>query len=188
MKYKLILSAAALSLLLPGIAYSQQEQEKEKPQQEERQKAEPETRQQTETHQQTERTQQDTKKQEEETRKQQQDANKQAQREQKDQVNAERRQQTEERKTTEVQRTEANHEHGRIPDDKFRASFGREHTFHVERRDDRRFQYGGYWFTYSQPWPVGWAYTDDVYVDFIDGQYYLIDAYHPGVRLLLVIG
>ncbi|HSY59525.1 MAG TPA: hypothetical protein VK795_08195 [Terriglobales bacterium] len=182
MKYKLILSAAALSLLLPGIAYSQQEQEKEKPQQEEHQKAE------TETHQQTDRTQQDTKKQEEETRKQQQDANKQTQHEQKDQANTERRQQTEERKTTEVQRSEVKQEHGRIPDDKFRASFGREHTFRVERRDDRRFQYGGYWFTYSEPWPVAWAYTDAVYVDFIDGQYYLIDVNHPGVRLLLVVG
>jgi hypothetical protein len=183
MKYKLILSAAALSLLLPGIAYSQQEQEKEKPQQEERQKTE------TETHQQTERTQQDTKKQEEETRKQQQDAGKQTQREQKEEGNTEHRQvTTEERKTTEVQRTESNHERGRIPDEKFRASFGREHTFRVERRDDRRFQYGGYWFTYSEPWPVAWAYTDAVYVDFIDGQYYLIDLSHPGVRLLLVVG
>jgi hypothetical protein len=182
MKYKLILSTAALSLLLPGRAYSQQEQEKEKPQQEERQKTE------TETHQQTERTQQDTKKQEEETRKQQQDAGKQAQRE-KEQGNTEHRQvTTEERKTTEVQRTETNHEHGRIPDEKFRASFGREHTFRVERRDDRRFQYGGYWFTYSEPWPVAWAYTDAVYVDYIDGEYYLIDLNHPGVRLLLVIG
>jgi hypothetical protein len=55
------------------------------------------------------------------------------------------------------------------------------------RRDDRRFQFGGFWFTYSEPWPVEWAYTDDVYVDYIDGEYYLIDLRHPGVRLLLIV-
>lgn len=188
MKHKLILGAAALTLLLPGIAYSQQEQEKERPQQEEHQKAEPET------HQQTERTQQDARKQEEETKKQQQEAGKQVQQQEKQQQQAEKENRQVEKKQTEVQRTETqrterdvNHEHGRIPDDRFRASFGSAHTFRVERRDDRRFQYGGFWFSYAEPWPTAWAYTDDVYVDFIDGQYYLIDLRHPGLRLLLVV-
>lgn len=78
---------------------------------------------------------------------------------------------------------------GRIPDDKFRAHFGREHTFRighptiVEGRP--RFQYGGYSFVMVDPWPVGWAYTDAVYVDFIDGVYYLIDPVHPGVQIVV---
>src|SRR5581483_5968456 len=39
-------------------------------------------------------------------------------------------------------------DHGRVPEDRFRASFGRGHTFHVNRSEfangSRRFQYGGY--------------------------------------------
>ena len=75
----------------------------------------------------------------------------------------------------------------RVPEEKFRASFGREHHFHVERRDDRRFNYGGYWFVYNQPWPGDWDYNDDVYIDYIDGEYYLIDPRHEGVRLMVVV-
>ena len=76
---------------------------------------------------------------------------------------------------------------GRIPEDRFRANFGREHTFHIGRpvivEGAPRFQYGGYWFVIAQPWPVGWAYTDVVYVDYIDGGYYLLSPVHPGVQL-----
>jgi hypothetical protein len=82
-------------------------------------------------------------------------------------------------------------ENGRIPDAQFHSHFGREHTFRVGHPvivgGQSRFQFGGYWFGFGEAWPVGWAYTDDVYVDFIDGQYYLIDPVHPGVRLVLVV-
>jgi len=82
--------------------------------------------------------------------------------------------------------------HGRIPDDRFRASFGREHRFHVNRSDfeggSRRFQYGGFWFNVLDPWPVGWLYTDDVYVDYINGGYFLCDPVHPGVYISISIG
>jgi hypothetical protein len=67
---------------------------------------------------------------------------------------------------------------GRIPDDRFRANFGQEHRFRVsenEYRRDHRFQYGGYW----------WLYTQDVYVIEIDGVYYLCNASYPGVNLML---
>jgi hypothetical protein len=76
---------------------------------------------------------------------------------------------------------------GRIPDDRFRANFGREHTFHIGRpvivEGTPRFQYGGYWFVIAQPWPVGWAYTDVVYVDYVGGGYYLLSPVHPGVQI-----
>jgi hypothetical protein len=78
---------------------------------------------------------------------------------------------------------------GRIPDDKFRAHFGREHTFRVGHptivEGRPRFQYGGYAFVMVDPWPVGWAYTDAVYIDFIDGVYYLINPVHPGVQIVV---
>ncbi|MGA8037884.1 MAG: hypothetical protein WA823_11215 [Candidatus Acidiferrales bacterium] len=80
---------------------------------------------------------------------------------------------------------------GRIPDDHFRSYFGREHVFRIG--DPRmeggysRFQYGGYWFGFVQPWPVAWYYTDDVYVDYIDGGYYLYNPYYPGSRVLISV-
>jgi hypothetical protein len=83
-------------------------------------------------------------------------------------------------------------QHGRIPDEKFRASFGREHTFHVGHpvivEGRPRFQYGGYSFFISEPWPSGWGYDDDVYIIDVNGVYYLVDNSHPGVQLALVIG
>lgn len=76
---------------------------------------------------------------------------------------------------------------GRIPDDRFRSNFGESHTFVINEPvmvgGYSRFQYGGYWFGFVQPWPEGWYYTDNVYVDFIDGGYYLCNPYYPGVHL-----
>ncbi len=46
-----------------------------------------------------------------------------------------------------------------------------------------RFQYGGFWFGFVQPWPADWYYTDDVYIDFVDGGYYMYDPYYPGTRI-----
>jgi hypothetical protein len=50
-----------------------------------------------------------------------------------------------------------------------------------------RFQYSGYWFTIVDPWPVGWAYTDQCYIDYIDGQYFLFDLLHPGVQIAITV-
>ena len=88
-----------------------------------------------------------------------------------------------------AQRADSNH--GRIPDDRFRANFGREHVFVINRpviiEGQPRFQYGGYWFGFSQPWPVGWLYTDNVYVDYIDGEYFLYNPFHPGIRVVIIV-
>lgn len=80
---------------------------------------------------------------------------------------------------------------GHIPDDKFRASFGRQHTFAMQQptvvQGQPTFQYGGYSFSLVDAWPVGWAYTDQCYIDYIDGEYFLFDLAHPGVRLAIVV-
>jgi len=79
---------------------------------------------------------------------------------------------------------------GRIPDDRYKANFGRDHRFRVSESDyrrDRRFQYGGYWFGFVQPWPSNWLYTQDVYVVEIDGVYYLCNASYPGVNITLSV-
>jgi hypothetical protein len=78
----------------------------------------------------------------------------------------------------------------KIPEDKFRANFGRQHTFRVQTTvvsGQTRFQYGGYWFGLGNAWPVGWAYTDPCYIDYIDGEYVLIDLAHPGIQIPLII-
>ncbi len=97
-------------------------------------------------------------------------------------------QQTTKATTRNVSQTTTAH---RIPDDKYRANFGREHTFHVghpvQTGGRWRFNYGGYNFYYSQAWPAGWGYDDEVYVVDINGVYYLEDVAHPGVQLALVI-
>ena len=91
----------------------------------------------------------------------------------------------------EQQAQHANGNHGRIPDDRFRANFGREHVFVINRpviiEGQPRFQYGGYWFGFNESWPVGWAYTDNVYVDYIDGGYYLYNPFHPGIRIVVIV-
>lgn len=80
---------------------------------------------------------------------------------------------------------------GHIPDDKFRASFGRQHTFKMQRptvvEGEPTFQYSGYSFTLIDAWPEEWAYSDECYIDYIDGDYFLVDLVHPDVRLAVFV-
>jgi len=78
-------------------------------------------------------------------------------------------------------------QHGRIPDDRYRANFGREHTFRVSEGDyrNRRFEYGGYSFGFVGVWPSNWLYTQDVFVVDIGGVYYLCNPVYPGVNITL---
>jgi hypothetical protein len=80
---------------------------------------------------------------------------------------------------------------GHIPDEKFRTSFTKTHTFVISRpvivENQPRFQYSGYWFEIVDAWPAGWAYTDECYIDYVDGEYFLFDVLHPGVRVALFV-
>ena len=86
-------------------------------------------------------------------------------------------------------RIEAGHEHGRISNQRYESRFGNRHSFHVSRGDydNRRFYYGGYGFAFIDPWPLGWGYSDDVYVEYGDGGYYMYNRFHPGVRISINI-
>jgi hypothetical protein len=83
------------------------------------------------------------------------------------------------------------HRGGRIPDNKFRAQFGRQHTFKVSRTNTAQgqpgFQYGGYTFVIVDAWPAGWVDTDECYVDYVDGEYFLFDLLHPGVGVAIIV-
>jgi flagellar motor protein MotB len=196
---KLMIGATLLALLAGVPAYAQQDQEKDKdkpkPQQEEPKKQpEKEKPPQERPPQEKDRQQQDREK---EQAKEKEKQDKDAQKQEKQQVEHQRQQQPAEKAQSaqrqdaapsrQAQRDGGNANGRRIREEDFRSHFGREHRFRVARRDDRRFQYGGYWFEFSDPWPVGWSYDDDVYVDEIDGQYYLIDPVHPGIRLLIIV-
>jgi hypothetical protein len=78
---------------------------------------------------------------------------------------------------------------GRIPEERFRAEFGREHHFAMHRPEvvegRPRFQYGGHTFVLVDPWPPAWAYSDDCYIDYVDGEYFLFNTRHPEARLAL---
>jgi hypothetical protein len=80
---------------------------------------------------------------------------------------------------------------GRIPDERFRSNFGREHRFRINEPvfvgGYSRFQYDGFWFGFVDPWPAGWYYTDDVYIDYVDGGYYMYDPYYPGARFAITL-
>ena len=79
--------------------------------------------------------------------------------------------------------------HGRISDAHYASNFGSGHRFHVSQSDyqHRRFSYGGYSFGFVDPWPSDWAYTDDVYVLYVDNGYYMYNPAHPGVRISISI-
>jgi len=88
---------------------------------------------------------------------------------------------------------EARHdEHARrIDDAHFRQHFGHDHHFairHVTIVEGRpHFAYGGYNFEIAQPWPGGWSYNDNCYIDFVDGGYFLFNLRHPGVRIAVTV-
>ncbi len=79
----------------------------------------------------------------------------------------------------------------RIDDAHYREHFGSNHHFavhHIQRVDGRdRFAYGGYNFELVQPWPAGWSYNDNCYIEFVDGQYFLYDLNHPGITIALIV-
>ncbi len=50
------------------------------------------------------------------------------------------------------------------------------------------FTYSGYVFELVNPWPSDWMYdSDDYYVDYFDGEYWLCSFSHPDIRLELII-
>ena len=84
--------------------------------------------------------------------------------------------------------------HGyRIPDDRYRGHFGRDHWFRIYSYPVvvvggfPRFQYDGFWFSIIDPWPESWSDdwydNDDVYIDYSGDGYYLYDRRYPNDRI-----
>jgi hypothetical protein len=125
-------------------------------------------------------------KQDKQDEKQQKDEQKQEQKDSHDQMKPE----GQEQPAAQAQQGHPGGNNARIPDDKFKAHFGRGHTFKAQKvivQGQTQFQYGGYSFILVNPWPVGWAYTDDCYIDYVDGEYLLFDLLHPGVSIVVTV-
>lgn len=195
---KLAIGTALLFLLAGTAAYAQDQEKdkpapqekkqepaaKEHPQSQEQQKPQAEHQQQN---QQQKNEAKQTEKEKSDAARQQQQAAKQQQQQQAAHQQQQQVARQDHSNPQQAQRDGGNRSAHRISEQEFHQHFGREHQFHVTRSEDRRFSYGGYYWIYNDPWPSGWAYTDDVYVDEIDGEYYLIDPVHPGLRLLIVL-
>lgn len=180
------ISTAVLSLTLgAGIpAYAQQEQheqqqEKEKPAQEREKQARPE--------QPAKQEKKNARQEDKNTRPEEGNA-KQEKNNNKEEKSAQEQHSREAKVGRQDERARGNGGGGRIPD-RFRANFGQEHRFRVNQADynNRRFQYGGYWFGFEGSWPSNWQYTQEVFVIEIDGVYYLCNANYPGVNIALSI-
>ena len=80
----------------------------------------------------------------------------------------------------------------RIADSRFHSSFGHDHQFHIGHPTmiggQASFQFGGTWFGIVDPWPAAWLYTDAVYVDFVAGEYVLMNVAHPEVTVAVSAG
>ena len=85
----------------------------------------------------------------------------------------------------------------RIPDAHYRGSFGANHWFRIHRYPMElyggypRFQYGGFWFGFMDPWPEYWADdwydNDDVYVVYAEDGYYLYNRRYPRDRIAITV-
>jgi hypothetical protein len=82
-----------------------------------------------------------------------------------------------------------------IPDPQFRANFGRQHRFMVNRvittttivPNQTQFVFAGYTFVFLDPWPADWLLTDECYIDYVEDEYFLFDPLHPGIRVALFV-
>ncbi|HUO26619.1 MAG TPA: hypothetical protein VMU61_13215 [Candidatus Aquilonibacter sp.] len=191
------LNLTILSILLGASAllYAQDDkQQQDKPQQQQPQKQEPKK---EEPKKQEQKTQQDESKRQDMTKPAQQDEMKPSKQEKQDQKQAEKQQRETDHgqpgRPVQAQRDANAHPAGKgghIPDKQFHAHFGRSHSFRAQTvivRGQPQFQYSGYTFELVDAWPAEWAYTDDCYIDYIDGEYFLIDLLHPGIRIAVIV-
>ena len=85
----------------------------------------------------------------------------------------------------------------RIPYDRYRGHFGPNHWFRIHRYPMElyggypRFQYGGFWFGFMDPWPEYWSDdwydNDDVYIVYSDDGYYLYNRRYPRDRIAITV-
>jgi hypothetical protein len=203
---RLLVASAVLCFLIgaPTFAQQEQQQQDEKAKQQDEKKKEPQEPKAEKKQQEEPAKQQDDRAKQEDKAKQDKQQQETTRQKEKQQKEMEKQQSAQDRQTEQQRQSEqrtgagqareeqpasqANRGGRRIPDDRFRASFGREHHFHIGiRAGERHFAYGGYSFEFVDAWPAGWSYSDDFYIDYAGDEYYLCDVEHPEVRLVVII-
>lgn len=79
---------------------------------------------------------------------------------------------------------------GVIPNSRYWAHFGPQHTFHLSPATyahDHRFERAGYSFAFVDEWPTNWLASEDIFIVQIEGAYYLCNRTYPGVTIPLSI-
>jgi hypothetical protein len=78
----------------------------------------------------------------------------------------------------------------KIPDEKFRSNFGRQHIFKVQRTQvinvaQPTVVYAGYTFQLVDACPSAWGVEDPVFIDYdpVADQYFMNDEMHPDIRV-----
>ena len=115
-----------------------------------------------------------------------------------EQPGAERQEQKEQRHDERMDRDQGQHRVAqkgkKIPDEKFRSNFGRQHTFKVQRTQvinvaQPTVVYGGYTFQLVEAWPTVWGFDDPVYIDYdpVADQYFMINELHPDIRISVFV-
>src|ERR1700722_5554328 len=190
MKLVGLMTTAVLSLTLVSTASmcaqeprDQQEEQKNKPEE----KAQPAARQDDKNAQQQDKNAKQEGKDAQQQDKNNESAEKNAQQQDKNTKQEEKNAQQQQAKPVQQAQRSGGNGGGGIPADRFKANFGREHSFRVSQGNynNRRFQYAGYSFGFVDPWPSNWLYTQNVYVVEINGVYYLCNPVYPGVNLAL---
>ena len=85
----------------------------------------------------------------------------------------------------------------RIPANRFRLYFGRNHRFRIYRfplvmyGSYPCFQYNGFWFCMVDPWPQywpnNWYQNDDLYIGYSGDGYYLYNSRYPQNQLAITV-
>lgn len=83
----------------------------------------------------------------------------------------------------------------RIPDPVRKTNFGRQHTFNAKQvittttivPGQTQFVFSGFTFIILDPWPAEFLFTDDLFIDFVGDDVFLLDVLHPGTRVALFV-
>jgi hypothetical protein len=85
-----------------------------------------------------------------------------------------------------VDRGHGRNEGRRIDEGYRRDHFGRDNHVRLSFYGERTFVFGGIYFGLDV-WPSFWLASDYVYVDYVDGDYFLVNERFPDARVAIII-
>jgi hypothetical protein len=78
-----------------------------------------------------------------------------------------------------------------IPQQQFQARFGTQHRVRIQDpvvvNGQTQFFCAGYYFVVFDPWPTFWGWDDDYFIEYIDGEYFLVDPFYPTTLVEVIV-